>query len=203
MILDQELEMVPTDKIRPHPDNPRRGDTKRIRQSIKANGFYGSCVVQRSTGNILVGNHRYRAAVDEGLTEIPVTWVDVSDDQALKMLLVDNRVSDFGAYDDEELMRALEQLDAELEGSGYDTKFFDDLAAKIRSDDIDVDNVDIGKTPEERLESWEASGVRSIVLPYDVDTYDTVREQFAGARKSLELESNAEVVQHLLTKLEA
>ena len=50
----QDYETVPVGRIQPHPDNARRGNLPLIRESIRTNGFVGACVVQRSTGNILV-----------------------------------------------------------------------------------------------------------------------------------------------------
>ena len=101
-----QIDSVSTDgdHIKPHPDNARRGNVDAIRQSIQANGFFGSLVVQRSTGHILVGNHRFRAAQAEQLPEVPVMFIDCDDDEAKRILLADNRTSDLGVYDDELLL---------------------------------------------------------------------------------------------------
>lgn len=119
---NQQYELVPAESISPHPDNARRGNLDAIRESIRVNGFYGACVVQRSTGHILVGNHRYMAAVDEGMTEIPVMWVDRTDAEARRLLLVDNRTTDLASYDTAALARILEEQsnDGDLPGTGWD-----------------------------------------------------------------------------------
>jgi ParB-like chromosome segregation protein Spo0J len=57
-IINQEYELVPTGRLRPHPRNVNRGDLAVIAESIAQNGFYGAVVAQRSTGYILAGNHR-------------------------------------------------------------------------------------------------------------------------------------------------
>ena len=80
--------------IRVHPENARQGDIGAICQSIEHNGFFGACVVQESTGYILVGNHRYQAAAYSGASTVPAIFVDVDDERALKILLVDNRTND-------------------------------------------------------------------------------------------------------------
>tara|TARA_B100001996_G_scaffold260183_1_gene202485 strand:+ start:977 stop:1558 length:582 start_codon:yes stop_codon:yes gene_type:complete len=118
---NQEYEIVSVNDISPHPNNARKGNLNAIRESIKSNGFYGVCVVQRSSSHILIGNHRYLAAVEEGLTEVPVIWVDKSDNEARAMLLVDNRTSDLGTYDQELLMQLLEDQNNEqdLLGTGW------------------------------------------------------------------------------------
>lgn len=80
-------------------------------------------LVQRSTNRIIAGNHRSRVARRRGETTIPVIWLDVDDDQARRILLVDNRTGDLAGYDDAELARILGELagtDAGFAGSGFD-----------------------------------------------------------------------------------
>lgn len=116
-----DVEMVETDRLSPHPRNPRRGDVPLIRSLIRKHGFYGVIVAQRSTGRILVGRHRYQAAVEEGMEHVPVEWRDVDDAKALEMVLSDNRASDVASYDDEELKALLKEAD-DLIATGWDEK---------------------------------------------------------------------------------
>jgi hypothetical protein len=76
----------------------------------------GALVVQKSTGHILVGNHRYKAAIALGMSELPVHYVDVSDEQATKILLADNAASDLSVWDEDLLAELLTDLE-DLEGS--------------------------------------------------------------------------------------
>src|SRR5690606_26678897 len=136
-ILNQSVELVSLDKLRPHPKNPRQGDVGAIHESIEHNGFYGVVVAQRSTGYILAGNHRYLAARHAGAKEIPVAWVDVDDDAALRILLADNRTNDLASYDDHALAELLQGLMTEtgtLDGTGYDGDALDELLADLGRD---------------------------------------------------------------------
>src|SRR5690348_2978333 len=120
---EQEYELVRVDDIQPHPKNPRHGDVSAIIASIKANQFYGACTVQRSTGYILAGNHRWLAARECELTHIPVIWIDCDDATAVRILLVDNRTNDLASYDDPKLAEMLADILREqgtLDGTGYD-----------------------------------------------------------------------------------
>lgn len=130
MDIRQRYELVrldgETDTLKRHPRNPRIGNTKAIDESIGANGWYGAVTVQRSTGYILAGNHRYDAAVNRGASEIPVVWVDVDDETALRILLADNKIADLGEYDEETLTDVLASLDT-LEGTGYGLEQVEDL----------------------------------------------------------------------------
>lgn len=115
-IINQEYELVPVDALKPHPQNPRRGDTVAIAESIVHNGFYGAVVAQKSTGLILAGNHRWKAAKDTGGVEIPTIWVECDDHEALKILLADNRTNDLAEYDAKALAAVLSQV---IEGGAY------------------------------------------------------------------------------------
>jgi 3'-phosphoadenosine 5'-phosphosulfate sulfotransferase (PAPS reductase)/FAD synthetase len=129
-----ERAMVAIDSIRPHPRNPRQGDVGAIVESIKANGFYAPCIVQQSSGRILAGNHRWLAARELGMAEVPVIWVDCDDDRALRILLADNRTSDLAAYDDNKLAELLQEIQAEtgdLLGTGFDGDALDALLADL------------------------------------------------------------------------
>lgn len=133
-IINQETVLTPVAALRPHPRNPRQGDVGAIHESIAANGFYGSVVAQRSTGFVLAGNHRLHAAIQAGAPQLPVTWVDVDDATALRIMLADNRTNDVAGYDTAALAELLKEITADagtLEGTGYDGDALDDLLAGL------------------------------------------------------------------------
>jgi DNA modification methylase len=148
-----KIEMVGAGKLACHPDNPRRGDVDSIRESISANGFYGALVVQRSTGHILAGNHRFMAAQAEGLEKFPVIYVDVDDEEAKYILVVDNRSSDKAENDHEVLAAILQGLKSNeqgLSGTGYSDADLAGLLAAVMDDGEALDGEDdIPDTPEE------------------------------------------------------
>ena len=138
-ILNQDIRNVPLTEIQEHPNNARRGDMAAIQDSVDENGFWGTIVVQKSTGFIVAGNHRYRAAKEAGYKEVPVAFVDVDDTKAKKILAADNRTSDLGDYDNEALAHLLDDLNADehLAGTGYNVEDLDDLINGL-SKTIDV-----------------------------------------------------------------
>lgn len=132
-VVAQQYELTHVDKLSTHPANPRRGDVDQLASSIEANGFYGAVVAQRSTGHVLAGNHRLLAARERGILELPVIWLDVDDDRAARILLVDNRSNDVASYDEAQLVELLQELDGDLTGTGYS----DDDLLKLMSE-LDV-----------------------------------------------------------------
>jgi site-specific DNA-methyltransferase (adenine-specific) len=114
---------VPVTDLHEHPRNARRGDTVAIGASMEALGFYGAVIAQEGTGEILVGNHRYRTAVARGEPDVPVLWLDVPDaETAVRVMVGDNRTSDLAENDSPALAALLAELaetDRGLRGTGY------------------------------------------------------------------------------------
>lgn len=123
-----KVERVALDAIQVHPQNPRVGNIDVIAESLMAHSQYMPLVVQASTGNVLAGNHRLLAAHKLGWTHIEVVRVDVDDEEATRILLVDNKSSDDASYDDDLLAGLLDGL-PDLSGTGYDEDDLDDLLA--------------------------------------------------------------------------
>lgn len=113
--------------VTPYPGNPRRGDQDAITSSIRDLGLYAGCIVQQSTGHVLVGNHRLHALTELGATRVPVDTVDVDDARAAAIVARDNLTSRRGD-DDPELLLALLNADLDvLALSGYAEQELDAL----------------------------------------------------------------------------
>ncbi len=129
-IINQAYEIVPVDQLRVHPRNANQGDMGAIHESISENGFFGAVIAQRSTGYVLAGNHRLMSAEVSGIVSLPVIWVDVDDERALRILLADNRTTRLGNDDPAKLAGLLTELAASsssLAGTGYDREDLDEL----------------------------------------------------------------------------
>ncbi len=128
-----QVERVLLGSVVPHPDNARRGDVATIARSLEEHGQYRPIVVQASTGYIIAGNHTWRAAESLGLAEIDVMRIDVTDDEARRILLVDNRTSDLATYDASlaDVLRSLTETDRGLSGTGFDETFLVALEQRL------------------------------------------------------------------------
>ena len=141
------------------------------------------------------------------LRKVPVHWVDVDDETALRILIADNRASDRAANDEAfltELLMQIAQGDEGLLGTGYDGDDLDSMLADIERTNEDLDLSDIGDvlndglTPAEREQSWRESGIRSFILPYSAEDFPKIVDAFAKKRSELNIESNSEIVALLL-----
>lgn len=135
-IVDSLLPLaVPIGDLTRYHRNPRRGDVNSVADSLFWHGQFKPIVVNRGTltgrpSEILAGNHTWDAAVQRGWDQIAVTWIDVDDDDAAKIVIVDNRTSDLAGYDTELLADILSSL-PDLDGTGYDQDAVDDLLDSI------------------------------------------------------------------------
>lgn len=112
-----------------HPDNPRKGNTEGIGDSIDENGFYGAVIVQASTSLVIAGEHRLKAALARDAKRVPVIAVEVDDDRARRIMARDNYESDKAGYDDRKLAKFLLDLSETEKGL---------LGAGWRDDEVDA-----------------------------------------------------------------
>ena len=85
---------VPIAGLQHYGKNPRKGDVAAIAHSLEVNGQYKPIVVRTGTMEVLAGNHTLKAARELGWEQIAATFVDVDDDRAARIVLVDNRTNE-------------------------------------------------------------------------------------------------------------
>lgn len=175
--------------LRPHPDNPRRGDVDAIAESIRTNGQYRPIVVQTKTNYVLAGNHTLAAMKKLRRKTIEVVYADVDAKTAKRILLVDNRTADLATYDDRALLELLHELSASdqaLDGTGFDQEALDDLEFVLAK-----------RTPQES-QLYSERQLRAIVLPYDGQEYAKVTGFIKALRERRGIETNADLVATLV-----
>ncbi len=99
------VQTVPIDLLRPDPRNPRNnsGAIAAVAESIRQFGFRVPIVVN-AENEIIAGHTRYRAALTEGITEVPcVVADDLTDEQQAAFAVAENRTSDFSFFDTDKL----------------------------------------------------------------------------------------------------
>jgi DNA modification methylase len=112
---------IPLADLTRFPGNARRGNVDEIRASIRRHGQYRSLVV-RDTGDglvILAGNHTRDAIEAEGHTHARCEVIQCSDDEARRINIADNRLSDMASDDADALVELLSYLDGDYVGTGW------------------------------------------------------------------------------------
>lgn len=133
MITRTETVRVSEVTERPDAKNPRRGSVDDIVESLKEFGQYKAIVVRESTGDVLAGNHTLKAIKKLGWEWVHVTYVDVDDETAERIVVADNRINDKGTYDADVLAEVLAGV-PDLSGTGF-TDRERDLILAVQPDD--------------------------------------------------------------------
>jgi ParB family chromosome partitioning protein len=120
--------MVPLSSLRPNPRQPRSevGELQDLVESIRDKGILEPILVRLETAEpadarpaggeapryqIVAGERRYRAALEVGLYEVPVIELQVSEEEALEIALIENlQRKDLTAFEEAEGYRALGEL---------------------------------------------------------------------------------------------
>lgn len=129
--MESELIYVTPASLALYHQNPRLGNVQAIMDSLRAHGQYKPVVVNRGTHTgrgmeVLAGNHTVKAFRDLQAAEpekdewrlMSAVIIDVDEDMAKRIVLVDNRSPELGTYDNEVLTDLLGSL-GDLSGTGY------------------------------------------------------------------------------------
>jgi ParB family chromosome partitioning protein len=90
---------APVEFLRPNPRNPRRdfadADLDELAASLREKGIIQPIVVRPVRGSadkfeIIAGERRWRAAQRAGLHDVPIVAVDVTEDEALQLAIIEN-----------------------------------------------------------------------------------------------------------------
>lgn len=192
------MDQVPIDSVRPHPDNPRRGNIQMIADSLATNGQYKPILVHERTGHILAGTHTWKAARQLGWTTIAAVFKDCDAAEARAIMLADNRAADAGWTDEESAFAILATLPS-LNGTGYT---IDDLHLPPLNVDEEWDVAGDGEpqerreppemdeTPETPATRFEIGAARGLIDP----------DEYARWRDTLP-KSSSMAAQEVLTRL--
>jgi len=118
----------------------------------------------------------------------------VDDKTAAKIVLIDNKATDLGKYDNEALLELLESLN-DLEHTGYSDDQYDDVLARIEEE----------KTPTfadnpmaEYSERFTQKATRMLMMDYPNEIYLWVMDKLAQFRNQNQLVSNSEAILKLV-----
>jgi len=195
-----QVALVPIDDLVEYPGNARRGDLDVIAESIKTNGFYGVVVRQRSTGYVLAGNHRFKAAKLAGLESVPVQDVDVDDATARRINLVDNRSNQLAGYDTVALSELLSLAidEGSLVGTGFTEEDYADTL--VDAEALFASSTDYGQDGQGEFRKDGSRGVagrRQIVLDLELDRFAWLLDALTEIGSREGLSNNRDVVVRL------
>ncbi len=161
--------MLPLSSVEPDPNQPRKamGELDDLVSSIRDKGVLEPILV-RPLGDepadgfrIISGERRYRAAQEAGLYEIPAVVLDVNEDEALEIALIENlQRKDLTPFEEAEGYRALS------ERHGYTHEQIAEAVGKSRT--VITECLTLLAMPARVREAVQALGIASKSLLLEV-----------------------------------
>jgi len=152
------IRMIPIDRISPNPQQARSelGNINELMDSIREKGILEPILV-RSKGNqyeIIAGERRYIASKRIGMSEIPCIEMDVKDNEALELALIENlQRKDLDVFEEADGLRALVNL------YGYSHQQISKKIGKARSTITEI--IAVSKIPKNIRNICKQSNVLS------------------------------------------
>src|SRR5919198_5086151 len=112
-----EVRVMPIDRLHPAPYNPRKAlkptdpAYRKLKASLEAFGLVEPLVWNERTGHVVGGHARLRILKAMGVTEVPVSVVNLSDARENALNVVLNNQEAQSRYDPDRLADLLEELD--------------------------------------------------------------------------------------------
>ncbi len=159
------IKIIPLELIDPNPLQPRSdlGDLSELVSSIKEKGVLEPILVRKKDGRfeIISGERRFRASIDAGLQEIPCIEIDVSDNEALEIALIENlQRRDLTPFEESYGLRLLSEL------YGYSHKEIAEKIGKSRSSI--TESISISKIPPDVAEKCKELSITSKTILVEI-----------------------------------
>jgi len=154
----QMVRLIPIDRIDPNPRQPRSelGDIQELMESIKTKGVLEPILI-RSKGarfEIIAGERRYFASKNLALKDIPCIQMDVNDQEAMEISLIENlQRKDLDIFEEADGLKALINL--------YDYSH-QDIAERIgKSRSTITEIISVSRIPSELRQMIKSAAITS------------------------------------------
>lgn len=142
-----QIEYMKIEDLTPAPYNPRiisAEDQKNLEAVLAEYGFVENIVWNETTGNVIGGNQRLKAALVLGLKEVPVVKVKMTLEREKVLNIALNKIS--GEWDTPILKDLLQELDTgalDMDMTGFSEQEIEDLMAQFSPiDESEVPRLD-------------------------------------------------------------
>lgn len=156
--LGPRIRMIHLEKIDPNPHQARceLGNIEELMESIKSKGVLEPILVRAKHGRfeIIAGERRFVASRNIGLKEIPCIEMDVEDNEAMEIALIENL-----QRKDLEIFEEADGLQAMVDMYGYNHQQVSEKIGKARSTITEI--LSIARIPQHIREIMRSSGVFS------------------------------------------
>src|SRR5213594_1759723 len=147
------IRRVPLDSLHLDPSNARTHGPENLEAIVGSLRRFGQAeplVVQAGTGRVIGGNGRLVAMKQLGWTECDVVELEIDDLKATALGIALNRTSELASWNEETLVKLLQELESQdaLDGVGYSPQDIDALLAELGAGAEPDGNCDEDEVPE-------------------------------------------------------
>ncbi len=119
-----EIKYVAPSTLVPFIGNPRQNEqaVEPVKKSIEHFGFINPIIARRSDNMIIAGHARWKAALKDNLKEVPVVFVDMTENDAKLYNLADNKLAELAQWDIpglDAILAELQALDIDVSIAGF------------------------------------------------------------------------------------
>lgn len=160
--------IVQTEKLVPNPKNPNQHGSDQIAllaRIITATGWRQPITVSTRSGFVVKGHGRRLAAIEAGLTEVPVDYQNYATEaEEYADLVADNRIAELSEIDQAmlaDVFKGIDPAEIPVELTGYTEDEFEDLKNLFEDEDI-IEDIEEDMVPATDIDA------ESITKPGDV-----------------------------------
>lgn len=211
--MENTVVMLGTDSIMEHPSNPRKdlGDLTELSESIRKNGiFQNLIVVPASEGGkyvVIMGHRRLAAAKLAGLTEVPCVVTEMTEEEQVENMLLENmQRENLTSYEEAHGFAQLsldfgKSVDEIAEATGFSkTKVRQRIRMTEIKDDVLKKGCDCGATISDFI---ELEKVKDIELRNKVAESLGTNNFRSELQRAIDAEKNKENRERLIAELSA
>ena len=184
----KDFDWIDVSDLKPWLKNPRWNDqaVQPVAASIEEFGFGAPIVVQAGTNMIIAGHTRLKAAIRLGWKKVPCRILEITDRNAERLAIADNKTNEIADWNEEHLQEIMEAFEPEeLENLGFNEEELNDLLGDGQNDEDNIDQPASEPAKAftnqtftllkgnclERLKDLEDASIDSVVCdpPYEID----------------------------------
>jgi ParB family chromosome partitioning protein len=177
------IRMIALEKIDPNPHQARSelGNIQELMDSIKSKGVLEPILVRSKADRfeIIAGERRYIASKNIGIKEIPCIEMDVQENEAMEIALIENL-----QRKDLDLFEEADGLNALIDLYGYNHQEVSEKIGKARSTITEI--LSISKVPDKVREIIKTSGVFSRSTIIEIAKQKTEADMLKFAQQIVE-----------------
>lgn len=210
---EPEVVYVRVDALHGADINPKRHKMEDLKASLLRFGMVAPAILNTETGKLVVGHGRVTAAkqlmeekaapparvrvADDGMWMVPVTHVAFRNaDEARAYLIADNRMTELGGWDTDELFSELRYLDS-IDASASMGWTEDELADLLHFTQQTTEGKPSITSEAETIRFLEAA-IKQLYFYFSTEEYDQVVEMFETIADREKLENHSAVMIKLL-----